>query len=130
MSEENEKTVVGRPLTDFASLLHDLNAGVYEQQINLAMSDVPANVVTHGKKGLVQITLEFEQIGESHQVAVTHSLKVVTPKQRGRVIEETESETPLHVERGGKLTLFPNAQTRFELGAGSAAPGPRTNHEV
>jgi len=107
--------------TDFCQLLPDLNAGVFEQQINRAMSDVAANVCTHGKKGEVTLKFTFKQIGDSQQVAVTHAIKVVVPKPRGKVTEENAVDTPLHVGAGGKLTLFPNAHNRqMELGAGAA----------
>lgn len=106
--------------TDFASLLGELNAGVYEQQVNHALSDIAANVVTHGKKGELVLRFKLCQIGDSNQVTVSHSLKSVVPKARGKVTEENEVDTPLHVGVGGKLTLFPNTQTRMELGAGAA----------
>jgi hypothetical protein len=106
--------------TDLTELLPDLNGGVFEQQINGALSDIAANVCTHGKKGELVIKFAMKQIGEGNQVALTHSLKSVVPKARGKVTEETSTETPLHVERGGKLSLYPNHQTKMELGAGAA----------
>lgn len=113
MSEIPEKT-------DFAALLGDLNGGVYEQQINAAISDIAANVVTHGKKGELTLKLTINQIGDSNQVSVAHMLKSIVPKPRGKITEENTVDTPLHVERGGKLTLYPNTQTRMEMGAGAA----------
>ena len=117
--------------TNIAELLSDLNAGVFEQQINTALSDIAANVCTHGKKGELVVKFAMKQIGEGNQVALTHSLKSVVPKARGRVIEEHATDTPLHVERGGKLSLYPTAQTKsLELGAGAATgrtDGVRTN---
>lgn len=106
--------------TDFSELIGELNAGVYEQQINRALTDIAANVVTHNKKGELTLKFTVKQIGESNQVQVTHSLKAVTPKARGKITEETATDTPLHVGVGGKLTLYPNTQTRMELGAGAA----------
>ena len=106
--------------TDFSEVLSDLNGGVFIEQINRAVSDIAANVCTHGKPGELTIKLKLQQIGDSNQVTVTHGLKSVQPKARGRIIEETEADTPMHVEHGGKLTLFPNNQTRFEMGAGAA----------
>lgn len=74
------------PRTDITALFGDLNAGVFEQQVNAAISDVAANVVTHGKKGELTLKFSFKQIGDSHQVAVTHQLKSVVPMARGRII--------------------------------------------
>lgn len=106
--------------TNFAELLGDLNGGVFEQQINRALSDISANVCTHGKDGELTLKFKVSQIGEGSQVNVTHSLKSVVPKPRGRLIEENSVDTPLHVGSGGKLTLYPNTQTKMELGAGAA----------
>ena len=106
--------------TNIAELLGHLNAGVFEEQINTALSDIAANVCTHGKKGELVLRFNIKQIGSSSQVAVTHALKSVVPKARGQITEETATDTPLHVGRGGELTLFPNTQTKMELGAGAA----------
>lgn len=105
--------------TNIAELLGDLNAGVFQEQINTALSDIAANVCTHGKKGELVLKFSIKQIGEGSQVNVTHSLKSVVPKGRGKITEETSTDTPLHVGRGGELTLFPNTQTKMELGAGA-----------
>ena len=106
--------------TDIAELLPELNAGVFVEQINTALSDIAANVVTHGKKGELSLRFTLKQIGESNQVALTHSLKSVVPKARGKITEETATDTPLHVGHGGRLSLFPNTQTKMDLGAGAA----------
>lgn len=97
--------------TDLSALLGDLNAGVFEQQLNTAISDVAANVVTHGKKGELTVKFSFKQIGQSSQVALTHSLKSIVPMARGRIIEESANDTPLYVGRGGTLTVSPADQT-------------------
>jgi hypothetical protein len=106
--------------TDFAELLGELNAGVFEEQINRAMSDVAANVCTCGKTGKVTLEFTIKQIDDSNQVSMTHKIKSVVPKQRGKVTEEHETATPLHVGRGGRMTIYPNNQTGMDLGAGTA----------
>ena len=110
--------------TDFQALLSDLYGGVLIEQINHQLSDIAANVVTHGKKGELTLKLKVAQIGDSNQVQLKHSIKSVVPKARGRVIEENETETPLHVGRGGAMTLFPDTQGKFEMGAGAATGTP------
>lgn len=106
--------------TNFADLVGEFNAGVFEQQVNRALSDVAANVCETGKKGEVTLSFKVQRIGDSNQVNVTHKIKSLVPKQRGRVVEEHETSTPLHVGRGGTLSIFPNQQTSMELGAGAA----------
>jgi hypothetical protein len=117
MSKPSEKT-------DMADLLGQLNAGVFEQQVNRVMSDLAANVVTHGKKGKVVLTFSMKQIAESNQVHVTHAIKSEIPTMRGRIIEEHTTDTPLHVGRGGTLSIFPDNQTKMDMGAGAATGQP------
>lgn len=97
--------------TNFAELLGDLNAGVFAQQIERALSDTALGVVTTGKKGRVTITLDLKQIGDSNQVAVAHKLAYLKPTTRGRSTEEYTTETPMHVGPRGAMSLFPYQQT-------------------
>lgn len=106
--------------TNIAEMLGELNGGVFEQQINSAISDVALGVVTNGKPGEITIHLKLKQIGDSNQVAVTHKLAFVKPTVRGKIAEDLTADTPMHVGAGGTLTLFPNTQTRMEMGAGAA----------
>ena len=106
--------------TNIAELVGHLNGGIFEQQVNAALSDIAANACTHGKKGKLTLEFTIEQISDSNQVKMTHAFKSVVPKARGKVTEDHTASTPLHVGKGGTLTLFPNEQTRMELGAGAA----------
>lgn len=104
--------------TNLAEVLADLNGGVFEQQVGRAISEVALGVVTHGdkgKKGKVTVTFDFARIGESTQVAVKHTLAYTRPTSRGKSSEDTTTETPMHVGRGGKLTLVPESQQRFDF---------------
>jgi fructose 1,6-bisphosphatase len=108
--------------TNISQLLGDLNAGVFEQQVDRALSDVALNVVETGKKGRVTITFDLKQIGESSQVAMTHKLAYLKPMRKGKATEEYAADTPLHVGAGGVLSLFPHEQLKMELtGAGPKA---------
>jgi hypothetical protein len=99
--------------TNVSQLLKDLDAGVFEQKIAHALSQVAAGVVDHGRAGRVQVTFDLKQIGESHQVACVHKLVFSQPTSKGKVSEENTTETPLYVNAGGELTLFPNNQARM-----------------
>lgn len=96
--------------TDVHEFISDLNGGVFEQMLSRCLSDVAAGVVDHEKKGVVQITFSMERIGGSQQVAIAHKLSYSQPKPNGKVVEEHTTKTPMHVNRGGKLTLFPENQ--------------------
>lgn len=109
--------------TNFSELIHDLNGGVFAEQVSRAMSDVALNVVTNGKPGKVTLSFDFRQIGQSNQVAVSHKLAYAKPTMRGKATEEYATETPLHVGKGGVLSLFPHEQTKLEFGVTDARAG-------
>lgn len=96
--------------TDTNDFFNSLNAGVFSQQIGRALSDVAAGVVDHSKQGEVTIKLKFKQIGQSNQVAISHTLEYAQPTKRGKVREDITLDTPLYVTAEG-LTLFQNDPT-------------------
>ena len=96
--------------TDVNDFFGSLNAGVFAQQVGRALSDVAAGVIDHSKQGQVTITLKMKQIGQSNQVAVSHTLDFVQPTKRGKKREDTTLDTPLYVTEQG-LTLFQNDPT-------------------
>jgi hypothetical protein len=99
--------------TNVADMLSELDAGVFEQKLARALSDVAMGAVTTGKKGKVIITFDMAQIANSSQVNLSHSLKYIKPTGNGRVTEENTTATPMHVGAAGKLTLFPDTQERL-----------------
>jgi hypothetical protein len=104
--------------TDISNVLAELDAGVFSQKINRALSDVALGVTQNGKAGKVTITFDLKQIATSNQVNVSHKLIYVKPTGNGKVTEENVTATPMHVGPGGKLTLFPENQEKlFREGA-------------
>ena len=70
--------------TNIAELLGNLNAGVFEEQINTALSDIAANVCIARQKGELVLRFAVKQIGTSNLVTVTHCSKSVVPKPAAR----------------------------------------------
>ncbi|WP_458068679.1 hypothetical protein [Rhodanobacter sp. BL-MT-08] len=101
--------------TDVATLINDLDAGIFAQRLSAALCDTALGVVTTGKKGKVNITIDLARIGDSSQVTAVHQIKYARPTTKGRVIEEATTSTPLHVGIGGALSLFPESQTDLFL---------------
>ncbi|CAN7393835.1 hypothetical protein LJR143_002220 [Pseudoxanthomonas sp. LjRoot143] len=102
--------------TNVAEMLADLNGGVFMEQLGTALSDVALGTVNFGDKGKTgEVTVKFKlaRIGESNQVALTHSLAFKRPTSKGKRGEELSGDTPLHVNAGGRLTLMPDTQTKF-----------------
>lgn len=109
--------------TDITTLFNDLDAGIFVERLSAALRDTALGVVTTGKKGKVTITLDLERIGDSSQVTCSHAIKSIKPTPKGRATEEATTKTPLHVGRGGALSLFPESQTdMFKRPAEAAAP--------
>jgi hypothetical protein len=108
MSEPNSST-------NITTLMGDLDGGVFEQKIGRALSDVAMGILSTGKKGFVTVRFDMEQISESNQVTVSHKLTFKKPTRRGGVNEEDTTKTPMHVGRGGKLSLMPENQAAFEF---------------
>ncbi|MCK0153892.1 hypothetical protein MWU49_09265 [Alcanivorax sp. S6407] len=102
--------------TKVDDFVYDLDGGVFAEKLSRALSDVAAGTVDHGngkKKGKVVIELDMQQIGESHQIQISHTLKVSRPTLRGKATEEDTTTTPMYVGRGGKMTIAPDAQIDF-----------------
>lgn len=91
--------------TDTTDFIQSLNAGVFEQQLGRALSDVAAGVIDHGKEGSVTVTFKLKQIAQTNQVNVTHKLDYSQPTKRGKKREDTTLDTPLYVTPDG-LQLF------------------------
>lgn len=106
--KEERQTMIRN--TDVKEFLQDLNGGVFEEKLSAVLSSVAMAVITEGKAGKVAMTFTIEQIGNSHQVAIKHSLNYKKPTLRGHTIEQDETQTPMHVGQGGKMTLFPEGQ--------------------
>ena len=92
--------------TDTTEFFEELNGGAFASQIGHAISEVASGVVDHGKVGKLTITLDFKQVGDSHQVNIKHKLDYKVPTKRGTRSENTSIETPMYVGTGGKVTLF------------------------
>ncbi len=111
-------TTLPSSVTDFAEMLGELNGGVFLQQAGRALSDVALGTVANGdgkKKGKVNISFEFSRIGESSQVEIKHTLSYVKPTSRGKSSEDATTTTPMHVGRGGRLTITPESQGKLDF---------------
>ncbi len=101
--------------TDIQQLLDDLNGGVLAQQVGQALSEVAAGVVGTGKAGSVTLKLDLKRIDRSAQVTMSHKLSLSAPTETGKYTDESTTSTVLHVNKGGRLTLVPEAQIGLNL---------------
>ncbi|RAH37439.1 hypothetical protein [Halomonas sp. SL1] len=107
-----------QPTTDINALFDDLDAGIFRNKFAQALGEAAAGVIQTGKQGKVTITLDLKQIADSSQVDCSHKLSYTVPTAKGKKSEENTTKTPLYVGRGGKLTLFPENQGKFDFSQG------------
>ncbi|WP_396077162.1 hypothetical protein [Escherichia coli] len=89
-----------------------LGSGICTRCYCCAMQIVQA--VTKGK---VSLNLEIEPFDEN-RVKIKHKLSYVRPTNRGKISEEDTTETPMYVNRGGRLTILQEDQGQLLTLAG------------
>lgn len=97
--------------TDVSEFLSDLDAGVFERKLSVALSQAAAAVVDHDKVGEVTVKFSLKKIPGTSQVSCSHLLKFSRPTSGGKVSEEDSRDTVLHVGKNGRLSLVPETQT-------------------
>ena len=102
MSETNRET-------NIPEFIGELDAGVFENKLSAVLNDVAKGVMNTRAKGEVTIKLSFSPMDEN-RVKISHKLTFVIPTPRGKTSEEDTTETPMYVNRGGKLTILPEDQ--------------------
>lgn len=99
--------------TDVSEFLTDLDAGVFERRIGLALSHTAAAAMDHGGSGEVVVKFKLKRIDGTHQIKCEHSMKFSKPTSSGKASEESGGATVLHVNKGGKLSLVPESQMKL-----------------
>lgn len=99
--------------TDVGEFITDLDGGVFDRKLSVALSQVAAAAVDHDKVGEVSIKFSFKKIPGTTQVHCEHHLKFSKPTPDGKAGEEEKRTTPLHVGKYGALTLAAPNQLAF-----------------
>lgn len=103
MSDNKPDTT--RAATDVPEFISELDGGMFERALSIALSEVAASVVDRERKGEVSITCKFEHIKGTSQVRVEHITKFKRPTMSGTAAEEMKGASVLHVGRFGRLSL-------------------------
>lgn len=110
--------------TDVGQFITDLDGGVFDRKLSIALSQVAAATVDNDKVGEVSISLKFERIPGTSQVRCKHTLKYVKPTMDGKAGEEEQRSTVLHVGKFGALSLAqPSLMGKYPPSANSK-PSP------
>ena len=99
--------------TDTGEFLTDLDGGVFDRKLSIALSQVAAAAVDNDKVGEVSVKFTFKKIPGTTQVHCEHVLKFSRPTADGKASEEEKRTSALHVGKFGKLTLAPENQLAF-----------------
>jgi hypothetical protein len=118
------QTKASRP-TPFDELLGDLQGGTVLEKLCHLASACGLATALNGKQSKLTLELTFKRIGETNQLATDHMVKVALPTERGKLTEEDTTQTVLHCNKGGLLTLVPEEQGQFNFDRQAAAAGER-----
>ncbi|HBM9592175.1 TPA: hypothetical protein L1B84_004541 [Escherichia coli] len=99
--------------TDVQAFIGELDGGVFETKIGAVLSEVASGVMNTKTK----LNLEIEPFDEN-RVKIKHKLSYVRPTNRGKISEEDTTETPMYVNRGGRLTILQEDQGQLLTLAG------------
>lgn len=102
-------------MTVVPDFLGELDAGVFMNKIAAALNTTALGVLNNGTKGKVVLTFDIERMGNSVEekrvkIKHKHKLNYITPTPRGKASEEDTTETPMWVNKGGKLTILQEDQ--------------------
>jgi hypothetical protein len=110
---QEENLMSNDRMTVVPDFLGELDAGVFINKFAGALNTTALGVLNNGQKGKVVLTFDIERMGnsvEEKRVKIKHKLQYVTPTPRGKASEEDTTETPMWVNRGGKLTILQEDQ--------------------
>lgn len=99
--------------TDVGTFITDLDGGVFDRKLSIALSKVAAAVIDNNRAGEVSIKFAFKKIEGTSQVTCEHTLKFSAPTMDGKSGEEEKRVTVMHVGRFGRVTLAPEQQLSF-----------------
>lgn len=100
-------------MTDVPEFLGELDAGIFMNKISAALNTAALGVLNNGNKGKVVLTFDLDRMGnsiEEKRVMIKHKLQYTCPTPRGKTTEEDTTETPMFVNRGGKLSIMQEDQ--------------------
>lgn len=110
MSNANQSTSAA---TDVGEFITDLDGGMFDRKLSVALSQVAAAAMDHGGTGEVHVKFSFKKIPGTAQVHCEHALKFSKPTPDGKAGEEEKRSTALHVGKFGALSLAPANQMAF-----------------
>lgn len=108
--------------TNVTEFIGELDAGIFENKLSAALSEVALGVLNHDKVGTVKLEFTLKKMdSDNPQVQIQHKLSYVKPTKRGKSSEEDTTATPMYVHKGGVLSVTPDKE-QMPIFAGSDDP--------
>lgn len=107
--------------TDLPDFINDLDGGVFAEKVSRALSDVAGGVIDTDKNGEVTLKFKLGRIGNSYRVGIKHTLTYKVPERNGNYSQENTTESVMHVNRGGRMSVFPEDQGQLLTRTGDPA---------
>lgn len=105
MSDKPRPPSTSAAATDVGEFITDLDGGMFDRMLSIALSQTAAAVIDHEKVGEVTIKFKMSKIAGTQQLRLAHDIKFSKPTSMGRSSEETEGATVLFVGQFGRLSL-------------------------
>nr|DAY29036.1 MAG TPA: hypothetical protein [Bacteriophage sp.] len=94
--------------TNVHEFLEDLDAGIFENKLATALSEVALGVLSNDKQGTVKVEFTLKKMdSDNPSVQIQHKLSYIKPTKRGKSSEEDTTATPMYVHKGGALCATP-----------------------
>lgn len=99
--------------TQLTELLPELNAGIFQAQLEEAIKEVVTGVVATDKQGGFTLSFKLKPIKGSAQLRMQHTLKYTRPTTNGSQVTDETTDTVLFANPRGQLSVEPFNQLKF-----------------
>lgn len=101
--------------TQLIKLLPDLNAGIFQAQLEEAIREVVTGVVATEKQGGFNLSFKLKPIKGSAQLRMEHTLKYTRPTANGSQVTNESTDTVLFATPRGELGTEPFNQLKIQF---------------
>jgi hypothetical protein len=101
--------------TNVPDFMEELDGSNFQNKFANILSDVAMSVINQHRSGKVTLTFNLKQLGDSDQVIIDHKIEYRRPTAKGNIGEDDATQTPMYVNKGGRLTLFPDDEEQQPL---------------
>ena len=109
-----------KDVANATEIIENLNVGIVNKLLTAAFKETAQNVVHFAKKGKIDLSFQVEQIGDSRQVNIHHTLKYNKPTATGHMVEQTSGTTMMYLNLNGSLSIHSDTQEGLDFEGGAS----------